>query len=1015
MHATTTFTMIDPSFLRFLLLLVSIVRAINQIECYLLSSAPPPPQRYHRWRSWRTTRHYFRTSLAKDDSDADDDFQYVIEYSMIFHRHVVYRYPSNVFKKNDDDDADDDTSGRLLPPNEAMVVQSFLFLDDARTAYPHAALLPVTTMSSKLSSSSSSISSSNGGIAGCPHDMAYPRMSHPTTTTLDDGESVYEIFHRLLGWTTTEVDQHIIMTSKLQNFHNNSDHGSDPHQFDHSWQHPQQLRQLRDRLQFLCAPLPPPDILHQTNVTDDVDWPYLFYHHHHHHHDGPYGAGLTPHQVTVALQGLPPAPNLLLRQHFGANADDDDSTNDSDNRHRQQLAVLYEQTPPAVVQMTISSLHLWVTGVTPGSIIALAYLHWQACWDWTSCRIVCHAFRSSLPCHTEPSWQQPNQRHYNNNNNNNRDTLMLESLSYLQAELQIRPWHIRAMLQTHSRLAGYTPQKLQHNIHCLRHEVQFRSSEIQAIVLQMPSLLGASVDSLQSHVTFWITAVGLTRPQLRDAVRQQPALLQYNIQSNLQLKLDFFRNDFALDDRAIRRMTMAFPEIWGRSLEHYYRPFTESICVTCGNMTRMELGGIIGQVPELLLYNPKTIYGKLEYLQNRLGLGGKELKDMVLTSPRVLKQSIGTSLDTKIELIETMSSKGSTAKTIIQKYPSILTLSKANVQKRLQRSMHLASPTMSLSDALDESKKNRRSNKAVWLMSTATNHSDGSTTGVDLEFSDVTSAALHAETSVSNMYKILRNGNVIHGRHYVYATNKVDLATTTTATLAPSNMTVPVNSDPSRIQKSSIVGDPFTPNLCIHTAGRAFPPEDTVRGRKRSGGMALQIRNWSSQQWGASCSNLWKGQRLRLLPDGNTLIIGYPYTRPSRRRCSLYACREALRVTKQWLLQQNSSSAIIKIACESNYVLNLLHNSTRLYEWGKAESIDAFRFDGPGELYEANPDILYSIARLYFLLQEWCDVSDVEHRKNVTIDFISSDTSDHSKRLRDGAKLAATLMYETVR
>jgi hypothetical protein len=144
------------------------------------------------------------------------------------------------------------------------------------------------------------------------------------------------------------------------------------------------------------------------------------------------------------------------------------------------------------------------------------------------------------------------------------------------------------------------------------------------------------------------------------------------------------------------------------------------------------------------------------------------------------------------------------------------------------------------------------------------------------------------------------------------------------------------------------------------------------------------------------------------------LIIGYPYTRPSRRRCSLYACREALRVAKEWLRQQNSSNAIITIACESNYALGLLQNSTRLYEWGSAASIEELRFDGPGELYEANPDILYAVARIYYLLLQKSAVT-TDHDKNVTIQFIASDTTDNARRVRDGAKLAATLMYDTVR
>jgi hypothetical protein len=373
-----------------------------------------------------------------------------------------------------------------------------------------------------------------------------------------------------------------------------------------------------------------------------------------------------------------------------------------------------------------------------------------------------------------------------------------------------------------------------------------------------------------------------------------------------------------------------------------------------------------------------------------------------------LKQSISTSLEVKIAYIENMGYDGANVRDVIRKYPSILAMSETGVQKRLKRSIAYTSTMIPLTDALDKSAKIRRSNKAVWLMSISDNAS-----AIDLVFNDVTAAALHADTSVSNMYKVLRLGKNIRGRQYIYesvAVRGVDIME-----VQPVNATVPINLErlSSEIQVT-LDEKHCTSQLCIHTAGRAFPPEDSVRGRKRSGGMALQVRKWTSKQWGSTCSNLWKGQRVRLLSDGSTLIIGYPFTRPSRRRCSLYACREALRVAKEWLLHEDSPNKIITIACDSNYALKLLQNVTRLCEAGSAKSVDDFQFDGPIRLHEANPDILYSIARLCYLLLEQSTSND-DGRANLSITFIATDVSDSARRLRDGAKLAATLMYDTVR
>ena len=50
---------------------------------------------------------------------------------------------------------------------------------------------------------------------------------------------------------------------------------------------------------------------------------------------------------------------------------------------------------------------------------------------------------------------------------------------------------------------------------------------------------------------------------------------------------------------------------------------------------------------------------------------------------------------------------------------------------------------------------------------------------------------------------------------------------------------------------------------------------------------------------------------------------------------------------------------------------------------------------------------------MYYLLLDRSAATTTDHHKNVTIDFVVSDNSDNSRRLRDGTKLAATLMCDT--
>jgi hypothetical protein len=58
--------------------------------------------------------------------------------------------------------------------------------------------------------------------------------------------------------------------------------------------------------------------------------------------------------------------------------------------------------------------------------------------------------------------------------------------------LQLRPWHIHAMLKTHTRLTGYSAAKLKSNMDYLQEEnlAMQESKDMQSLLPLMPSLLG---------------------------------------------------------------------------------------------------------------------------------------------------------------------------------------------------------------------------------------------------------------------------------------------------------------------------------------------------------------------------------------------------------------------------------------------------------------------------------------------------------------------------------------------
>jgi len=826
---------------------------------------------------------------------------------------------------------------------------------------------------------------------GINETSAYPVISR---TILEDGQVEYDAtidedsktnldriihcFETLLFWYPGQVEKTMELWPPLRSY-------------------PATL--LEERIRFLLAPLPDDSVLQQANVTEDIDWPKLFF-------CDNRGAGMSVAQVSHALQTLPEP--LLLRLNYDAymrQQDDNEHENEQfdDQQQMQQqhssmtnpkyasmVASMYERTPSVVTQMTHSVLDLWVTGVSNLDVISLSFLHWQG-WDWQACRIVLHAFPSCQRCSLEPSWELLER---GRSTKGTRKRFMASSLSYLQIRLQLRPWHIFAMMKTHARLSGYSASHLKRNLDFLQEKLQLRSGDLRKLVLLMPSLLGASVDALDARLVFWLEKVGLSIEQLQDALGQKPALLHYSVSHNLQPKLDFFSGELKLDPLTLRKMTLAVPELWCRSEEKFLRPLVDKFTSECGDLSFAEFGQILAQVPQLLRYSSVTMPQKLRFIKDRLGLTGDQIKPMIQTAPRVLLQSIPTTLEPKIEMIESVS--GSAYRDILQSNPSLLTLSRSKLKASVQRADTDGGESIAV--ALAQPSKGKRRRKEIWMLSESRE--------VKKKFSCVSEAARHANTSEPNMYNAVKNGRVLKGRLYVYAQ---------TNTPAVDEFVDYASQMKGLLQEGAVKSASNITHLTIHTSGRAFPPEDTVRGRRRAGGMALQVLSWSPDEWRRTCANIWRGRRLRLLADGQTVILGYPFLRPSRPRCSLYACEEALRVASQFakMSSPDTLQRSISIVTDSGYVFGLLQNTTQVLEWGLAETKDDFlsswdKHPQSCELHQANPDILYPLSRLCYQMVE-------KSNKVVSLRFLSGNLDDNARRLRDGARLAAKLMYDSTR
>jgi len=611
---------------------------------------------------------------------------------------------------------------------------------------------------------------------------------------------------------------------------------------------------------------------------------------------------------------------------------------------------------------------------------AMAYLHWKG-WEWTQCRIVLQA----LHCFTDTA---------------------SDSWTVLQYRLQLQNWQIHAMIKTHPQLEGYSASLIERNIASLEENLKLPLSRIQRVVLLQPSILGMSPESVQNRVDFWTNTVGLSlEDELSRVIQSKPALLQYSLE-NLRKKHRFFVEQ----NINLKYMTIRYPTVWGKALGSYEYLLDEVL-------RPYNATSIVKRAPILFQYNPDSLKLKMEFLQEHLGLDRPErVGDLVQRAPSLLMHSIKT-IKSKIQLLEGKNFN-------VLSNPSLLLNSKSRLAKRLA-----TAKTPPDIEALSV----RGRSRPVWLICKgggATQDHTGK--NVVKEFATVAEAAEHAGMSASNMYKILRrdDSRVVGGERlsYVYGSASAKHLGTETPR--------------RRRQRSPAVAAEITkkPSLVVYTSGQAYPPEATIRGRRRGGGMSISIPCWSGETWEAvlTTSPIYKNRQMRLAnavdttaTDGKMLLLGYPYTRPSRSRCSLYVCREALLLVREWmrLFASSEHPREIIIVSDSNQVVEALSRYHRMS--ASASVADAAETKTatllPKIPYRFNPDILEPLRTTVDSLRTEFHVSVRWQRAIERLMFATSAKSKRStgvdnesvqvldeksaNRLLQGARWAARRMY----
>ena len=173
----------------------------------------------------------------------------------------------------------------------------------------------------------------------------------------------------------------------------------------------------------------------------------------------------------------------------------------------------------------------------------------------------------------------------------------------------------------------------------------------------------------------------------------------------------------------------------------------------------------------------------------------------------------------------------------------------------------------------------------------------------------------------------------------------------------------------------------FKVSIIAFVSASTFPSENisNVRGRRKAGGIAVHFpqKQYNDEIQNERFSLATKRSFGTIVPDGsdgsngnNGLILtGFPFLRPSRNRCDLYACHGALKMVLQFLKlaaeekDMKNVDVDIHICSDSTYSWKILNDSDQVLRWGAAPSIEAFKYDGFGPEALANPDLLYPLAK----------------------------------------------------
>lgn len=437
-----------------------------------------------------------------------------------------------------------------------------------------------------------------------------------------------------------------------------------------------------------------------------------------------------------------------------------------------------------------------------------------------------------------------------------------------------------------------------------------------------------------------------------------PSLLQYNLQS-LRLKCNFLINDAGVPEESLPRIVSLAPVILGLSLEDNLKPTVAVYKERC-NLSKEELGQLIVTCPALLSQSVKRkIEPCLTFLESTLFIStSHELGNIVNGAPRILLQGIETSLRRKVDMMEDAVKSQFLSKGI-ELNENIVSIEAAQILK--SNPALLTTTNSILQSRIDKAKK--ESSKSVSEIFAK------SRTGRKRKFC---SEAIQSKLP----------NEIVHEQDFNKSENNIF-------------------DEPSKVVFSAMV------------SGQIFPRDSLmeVRGKRKAGGIAINFHHLSCENdinfedamtmsFGMIMPRSVGGSK----PENKLALLGFPFLRPSRNRCDLYACHGALKLVLQSLKQLarqkdlRNTNIHVKIYTDSSYAWKYLKNSTQLLQWGSLTSTKEMNFDDFGPIALANPDLLIPLTNTMYRMTK-NKITDKFGNQiflgNIDISFLHSGDDHH--------------------